>query len=83
MLHLAGEHITAHRWGNVQLIAAPVVSVAIADTADAALFCAVHDVMQSRDVAAAGRCLPVGRTGGARGLGGNCWLATASWPSGL
>ena len=28
----------------------------------------------------AGCCLPVGRTGGGTGSGGNCWVAAASWP---
>ena len=41
MLQVAGERVAAHRWDNVQLIVAPVASAAIADTADAALFCAV------------------------------------------
>jgi ubiquinone/menaquinone biosynthesis C-methylase UbiE len=48
MLQVAGERVAEHRWDNVQLVAAPVASAAIEHSADAALFCAVHDVMQSR-----------------------------------
>ena len=48
MLHVAGERVATHHWDNVRLIAAPVASAVIAETADAAVFCAVHDVMQSR-----------------------------------
>ena len=35
-------------WDNVRLVAAPADRAPIDGTADAALFCAVHDVMQSR-----------------------------------
>ena len=33
------------RWGNVRLLAAPVGQASIDVSADAALFCAVHDVL--------------------------------------
>ena len=38
---------TEHGWDNVHLLAAPVAQAPIHRTADAALFCAVHDVLQS------------------------------------
>ena len=43
---------TAHGWTNVHLIAAPVAQAPIDGWADAAIFCAVHDVMQSPDAMA-------------------------------
>ena len=48
MLDVAGERVAEHRWDNVRLVAAPIESAPLPDIADAALFCAVHDVMQSR-----------------------------------
>jgi demethylmenaquinone methyltransferase/2-methoxy-6-polyprenyl-1,4-benzoquinol methylase len=40
--------VTEHGWDNVRLIAAPVATAPIDGMADVALFCAVHDIMQSR-----------------------------------
>ncbi len=48
MLQLAAARVAEHGWDNVRLIAAPVATAPIDGAADAALFCAVHDVMQSR-----------------------------------
>ena len=47
MLEVAGERVAEHGWNNVRLLAAPVMHAPIDCTADAALFCAVHDVLQS------------------------------------
>ena len=47
MLEVAGSRVTEHGWNNVQLLTAPVAQAPIGRTADAALFCAVHDVLQS------------------------------------
>ena len=47
MLELAADRVTEHGWDNVQLIAAAVDQAPITVTADAALFCAVHDILQS------------------------------------
>ena len=47
MLEVAGARVTEHDWDNVHLVAAPVAQAPISLTADAALFCAVHDVLQS------------------------------------
>lgn len=47
MLAVAGRHITEQGWHNVELLATPVQDAMITERADAALFCAVHDVLQS------------------------------------
>jgi ubiquinone/menaquinone biosynthesis C-methylase UbiE len=47
MLHIARERVTQRGWRNVHLLASPVAQAPIAGLADAALFCAVHDVLQS------------------------------------
>lgn len=47
MLRVAADRVADHRWENVELITAPVAAAPIRGKADAALFCAVHDVMQS------------------------------------
>jgi demethylmenaquinone methyltransferase/2-methoxy-6-polyprenyl-1,4-benzoquinol methylase len=48
MTELAGERVSAHRWDNVTLLPSPVEDAEIPVTADAALFCATHDILQSR-----------------------------------
>lgn len=47
MLHVAANRCTDNNWDNVRLIASPVDTAPLDGKADAALFCAVHDVMQS------------------------------------
>jgi ubiquinone/menaquinone biosynthesis C-methylase UbiE len=47
MLHIAARRCSENNWDNVRLIAAPVHTAPLDTMADAALFCAVHDVMQS------------------------------------
>jgi len=47
MLEVASARIARHGWQNVHLVSAPVMDAVIDVTADAAIFCAVHDVMQS------------------------------------
>jgi hypothetical protein len=46
MRALALQRVTAHGWTNVIIIGSPV-EAAVLPTADSALFCAVHDVLQS------------------------------------
>jgi len=46
MLQVAADRVAEHGWDNVRLIASPVANAPIAATADAAVFCAVHDLMQ-------------------------------------
>ena len=47
MLRLAGRRCSENSWDNVRLIASPVDTASFDTMADAALFCAVHDVLQS------------------------------------
>jgi precorrin-6B methylase 2 len=49
MAAVAREHIAAEGWLNVSVVQSRAEDAEIALTADAALFCAVHDVMQSPD----------------------------------
>jgi len=48
MLDLARRRARDRRWRNVMLIEAPVEDAEIPVSADAALFCAVHDILRSR-----------------------------------
>ena len=47
MAAVAREHIAEEGWGNVTVVQSPAEEAEIAVTADAALFCAVHDILQS------------------------------------
>ena len=68
MLQVAADRVAAHGWDNVRLLAAPAEQAPIDGPADAALFCAVHDVLQSR--AALGRVFEQLRPGAAVAAGG-------------
>jgi ubiquinone/menaquinone biosynthesis C-methylase UbiE len=46
MLTVAARHVVEHGWRNVELLTTPVQDAVIAEPADAALFSAVHDVLQ-------------------------------------
>ena len=48
MLDIARRHIADHGWDNVTLITAPADQAPIPTVADAALFSAVHDILQSQ-----------------------------------
>jgi demethylmenaquinone methyltransferase/2-methoxy-6-polyprenyl-1,4-benzoquinol methylase len=48
MVQLAAERVRAQEWDNVTLLRSPVQEARIPVTADAALFCATHDILQSR-----------------------------------
>ena len=52
MAAVAREHIASQRWRNVTVVQSSAEDAQIARTADAALFCAVHDIMQSPDALA-------------------------------
>jgi SAM-dependent methyltransferase len=68
MRELAAQRITARGWANVVLVASAVED-AVLPTLDHALFCAVHDVLQSP--AALDRILPnVRDEGGVSAIGG-------------
>ena len=49
MAAVAREHIAAEGWRNVTVVQSPAEDAEITVTADAALFCAVHDILQSPD----------------------------------
>ena len=49
MAAVAREHIACEGWDNVMVVQAPAEDAEIGLTADAALFCAVHDILQSPD----------------------------------
>jgi len=49
---VAREHIASQGWRNVTVVQSSAEEAQIALTADAALFCAVHDIMQSPDALA-------------------------------
>jgi ubiquinone/menaquinone biosynthesis C-methylase UbiE len=78
MLAVAADRVAERRWNNVRLIAAPVETAPIDGTADAALFCAVHDVLQSR--AALDNIIGHLRPGAAVAAAGGKWPAPWMWP---
>jgi demethylmenaquinone methyltransferase/2-methoxy-6-polyprenyl-1,4-benzoquinol methylase len=49
MAAVAREHIACEGWDNVTVVQEPAEDAEIGLTADAALFCAVHDILQSPD----------------------------------
>jgi trans-aconitate methyltransferase len=49
MAAVAREHIAQEGWRNVTVVESAAEEAEIAVTADAALFCAVHDILQSPD----------------------------------
>jgi len=49
MAAVAREHIACEGWDNVTVVQAPAEDAELGLTADAALFCAVHDILQSPD----------------------------------
>jgi demethylmenaquinone methyltransferase/2-methoxy-6-polyprenyl-1,4-benzoquinol methylase len=73
MAAVAREHIACEGWHNVTVVQSSAEDAEIAVTADAALFCAVHDILQSpqalRNVL--GSLLP----GGCVAAGGGKWAA--------
>jgi trans-aconitate methyltransferase len=49
MAAVAREHIACEGWGNVTVVQSSAGDAKIPLAADAALFCAVHDILQSPD----------------------------------
>jgi ubiquinone/menaquinone biosynthesis C-methylase UbiE len=47
MVELAAERVSRQHWDNVTLVPSPVQGASIPRIADAALFCATHDILQS------------------------------------
>ncbi len=73
MAAVAREHIAREGWGNVTLVLASAEDVQVGRTADAALFCAVHDILQSPDALA--NIVATLRPGAWVAAGGGKWAA--------
>jgi trans-aconitate methyltransferase len=73
MAAVALEHITREGWGNVTVVQAPAEEAEVGRTADAALFCAVHDILQSPDALA--NIVATLRPGAWVAAGGGKWAA--------
>ena len=73
MAAVAREHIAAECWRNVTVVQSPAEDAEIAVTADAALFCAVHDILQSPD--ALRNVISKLRPGAPVAAGGGKWAA--------
>jgi SAM-dependent methyltransferase len=80
MLEVAAQRVAEHDWDNVYLLAAPVVRAPIDGTADAALFCAVHDVLQTQTALA--HVFDHLRPGAPVAAAGGQWPAPWLWPLG-
>ncbi len=71
MLAVAADRVAAAGWSNVVLIESPVEEAELPDQVDHAMFCAVHDVMQSE--VALDHVLERVRPGGGVAAGGGKW----------
>jgi len=78
MLQVAADRVAEHGWDNVRLIASPVATAPIAATADAAVFCAVHDLMQCPT--ALGNVFDHLRPGAPVAAAGGKWPGLWMWP---
>ena len=75
MAAVAREHIAEEGWGNVTVVQSPAEEAEIEVTADAALFCAVHDILQSPE--ALRNVMTSLRPGAWVAAGGGKWAAPA------
>jgi trans-aconitate methyltransferase len=75
MAEVAREHIAEEGWRNVTVVQSPAEDAEIGVAADAALFCAVHDILQSPD--ALRNVLGSLRPGAWVAAGGGKWAAPA------
>jgi demethylmenaquinone methyltransferase/2-methoxy-6-polyprenyl-1,4-benzoquinol methylase len=75
MVAVAREQIVEEGWGNVTVVQSPAEKAEIEVTADAALFCAVHDILQSPE--ALRNVLSNLRPGAWVAAGGGKWAAPA------
>lgn len=73
MVALARERIEQEGWPNVTVVQSPAEDAQIPSVADAALFCAVHDILQSPD--ALRNVLSRLRPGAGVAAGGGKWAA--------
>ena len=71
MVAVARERIEQEGWRNVTVVQSPAEDAQIASIADAALFCAVHDILQSPD--ALRNVLSKLRPGAGVAAGGGKW----------
>ena len=78
MLTLAAERASENGWQNVDLITGSIDEAVIDATADAAVFCAVHDILQSP--AAVSNVIDHLRPGAAVAAIGGKWPAPWLWP---
>ena len=73
MAAVARERIVQEGWHNITVVQSSAADAQIALTADAALFCAVHDILQSQD--ALRNVLGTLRPGAKVAAGGGKWAA--------
>jgi trans-aconitate methyltransferase len=73
MAAAAREHIASEGWNNVTVVEAPAEEAQVGLTADAALFCAVHDILQSPE--ALRNVMTTLRPGAWVAAGGGKWAA--------
>jgi len=73
MVAVAREHIASQGWRNVTVVQSSAEDARVALTADAALFCAVHDIMQSPEALA--NVLTTLHPGAWVAAGGGKWAA--------
>jgi ubiquinone/menaquinone biosynthesis C-methylase UbiE len=73
MVAVARERVARHNWDNVTVVRSTVTDAQIPDMADAAVFCAVHDILQSPE--ALRRVLRGLRPGAWVAAGGGKWAA--------
>jgi trans-aconitate methyltransferase len=73
MVAVAREHIASEGWANVTVVEAPAEEAQVGLTADAALFCAVHDILQSPE--ALRNVMTTLRPGAWVAAGGGKWAA--------
>jgi SAM-dependent methyltransferase len=81
MAAVAREHIAREGWRNVTVVQSPAEDARLGGTADAALFCAVHDILQSPD--ALRNVLSKLRPGACVAAGGGKWAARMMVPLNL
>jgi demethylmenaquinone methyltransferase/2-methoxy-6-polyprenyl-1,4-benzoquinol methylase len=71
MAAVSRERVAREGWTNVEVLVAPIAAAQIPSGADAALFCAVHDILQSDE--AVRRVVDSLRPGAAVAAGGGKW----------
>ena len=82
MVAVARERIEQEGWSNVTVVQSSAEDAQIASVADAALFCAVHDILQSRDALrnVLSKLRPGGRVAAAGGKWAAPWMMAVNVP---